>query len=69
MKEESLTIRISKRRKLKLQQYAVQQDKTITALIEQWVDSLPSQKRHGHIRLKPVCRFHPLALIGGVLSF
>jgi O-succinylbenzoate synthase len=40
LKSESLTIRISKRRKLKLQQYAAQKDKTITALIEEWIDLL-----------------------------
>jgi hypothetical protein len=40
MKDESLTIRMSKRRKLKLQHYAAQKDKTITALIDEWIDSL-----------------------------
>ncbi len=40
MKSESLTIRMSQRRKHKLLLYAAQKDKTITGLIEEWVDSL-----------------------------
>lgn len=40
MKKETLTIRLSERRKYKLSLCAVQKDKTITALIEEWIDSL-----------------------------
>ena len=40
MKEKVLTIRLSARRQHKLALYAVQQDKTITALIEEWIDRL-----------------------------
>ncbi|MEW6497247.1 MAG: hypothetical protein AB1589_32805 [Cyanobacteriota bacterium] len=40
MKEETLTIRISKQRKNKLQLYAAQKDKTVTALIDDWIDTL-----------------------------
>ncbi|MBD2609124.1 hypothetical protein H6G81_32560 [Scytonema hofmannii FACHB-248] len=44
MKSNSLTIRLSDRRKHKLMQYAAQQDKTITSLIDDWIDSLPEIK-------------------------
>ena len=39
-----LHIRISERRKNKLQLYAASKDKTITALIEDWIDSLASEE-------------------------
>lgn len=40
MKTKSLTIRLSERRRNKLYLYAAEKDKTITALIEGWIDSL-----------------------------
>jgi hypothetical protein len=40
MKNNTLTIRISSRRKNKLYLYATQKDRTITSLIEEWIDSL-----------------------------
>ena len=40
MKTKSLTIRLSERRRNKLYLYAAEKDKTITALIENWIDSL-----------------------------
>ena len=40
MKGKTLTIRLSERRRNKLYLYAAQKDKTITALIEDWIDSL-----------------------------
>jgi hypothetical protein len=40
MKTKSLTIRLSERRRNKLYLYTAQKDKTITALIEDWIDSL-----------------------------
>ncbi len=40
MKTKTLTIRLSERRRHKLYLYAAQKDKTITALIEDWIDSL-----------------------------
>ncbi|WP_166482323.1 hypothetical protein [Scytonema sp. UIC 10036] len=40
MKDNSLRIRLSTRRQNKLCVSAVQKDKTITALIEEWIDSL-----------------------------
>lgn len=40
MKNNSLQIRLSDRRKHKLMLYATQEDKTITALIEEWIDGL-----------------------------
>ena len=38
MKGKTLTIRLSERRRNKLYLYAAQKDKTITALIEDWID-------------------------------
>jgi hypothetical protein len=40
MKGKTLTILLSERRRNKLYLYAAQKDKTITALIEDWIDSL-----------------------------
>jgi len=45
MKTKSLTIRLSDRRKNKLYLYAAQKDKTITALIEDWIDSLKLEEK------------------------
>lgn len=45
MKNKSLTIRISERRRNKLYLYAAQKDKTITSLIEDWIDSLVLEKK------------------------
>ena len=44
MKESRLNLRISTRRLNKLRLYAVSEDKTITRIVEDWVDSLPTQK-------------------------
>jgi hypothetical protein len=44
MKNNSLQIRLSDRRKHKLMSYSAKQDKTITSLIEDWIDSLPDIK-------------------------
>jgi len=44
MNGKILTIRCSERRKNKLYLYADQKDKTITALIEEWIDSLALEK-------------------------
>ncbi len=40
MKSNSLQIRLSDKRKHKLMLYATQKDRTITSLIEEWIDSL-----------------------------
>lgn len=40
MKTKSITIRLSERRRHKLELYATQNDRTITSLIEEWIDSL-----------------------------
>ncbi len=40
MKTKSLTIRLSERRRYKLELYAAQNERTITSLLEQWIDSL-----------------------------
>lgn len=44
MKESRLSLRISLRRLNKLRLYAVDKDKTITQLVEDWIDSLPDTK-------------------------
>ncbi len=41
MKNNSLRIRLSDRRKYKLLEYAANEDRTVTSLIEEWIDSLP----------------------------
>jgi hypothetical protein len=40
MKTKTLTIRISDKRRNKLYLYAAQKERTITSLIEEWIDSL-----------------------------
>jgi hypothetical protein len=44
MKNKRLSLRISERRMLVLQTYAANKDKTITSLVEDWIDSLNSEK-------------------------
>jgi predicted transcriptional regulator len=44
MNNSSLQIRLSDRRKHKLMLYAAQKDRTITTLIEEWIDSLVLEK-------------------------
>jgi hypothetical protein len=44
MKNKDLHIRLSERRRNKLYLYAAQKDRTITALIEEWIDSLTLEK-------------------------
>lgn len=44
MKGKTLTIRLSERRRNKLYLYAAQKDRTITSLIEEWIDSLIVEK-------------------------
>lgn len=40
MKGKTLTIRLSERRRNKLYLYAAQKQRTITSMIEEWIDSL-----------------------------
>ncbi len=40
MKNSSLRIRLSDKRKHKLMLYAAQEDKTITGVIEEWIDNV-----------------------------
>lgn len=47
MKTETLTLRLSKRRKNKLYLYAAENDKTVTSLIEDWIDSLKLKENAG----------------------
>ncbi len=44
MKESRINLRISNRRMAKLRDYAVDKDKTLTQLIEEYIDSLPVVK-------------------------
>ncbi len=44
MKNKRLSLRISERRMLVLQTYAANKDKTITSVVEDWIDSLNSEK-------------------------
>ena len=41
MKNKALHLRISERRLNKLREYAASRDKTMTSIIEDWIDSLP----------------------------
>ena len=45
MKTKSLTIRRTQPRRNKLYLHAAQNDKTITALIEDWIDSLEFKEK------------------------
>ncbi|MDP8963919.1 MAG: hypothetical protein M3O33_08035 [Cyanobacteriota bacterium] len=42
MKDQNLHVRISERRMLKLKAYAKEKEKTVTQLIEDWIDRLPT---------------------------
>lgn len=42
MKDSRLSIRISTRRLNKLRQYAANKDKTVTQIVEDWIDRLPN---------------------------
>ncbi len=44
MKKKKLEVRLSDRRMHKLRLYAVSVDKTMTAIIEDFIDSLPETK-------------------------
>jgi hypothetical protein len=41
MKDSRLSVRMSTRRLNKLRQYAANKDKTVTQIIEDWIDRLP----------------------------
>ena len=43
MKTKTLQIRISEKRLNKLREYAASRDKTMTSLLEDWIDSLPEK--------------------------
>ena len=49
MKDKTVSVRLSERRKHKLFLYAAQREKTITALIEDWVDSLKLKENKDNI--------------------
>jgi hypothetical protein len=42
MKDKDLHIRLSQKRLEKLKAYAVLKDRSVTSLIEEWIDALPS---------------------------
>ena len=42
MKTTRLNVRMSERRLNKLRSYAVMKDKTVTQIVEDWVDRLPN---------------------------
>ncbi|MDJ0617828.1 MAG: hypothetical protein QNJ63_13980 [Calothrix sp. MO_192.B10] len=44
MKTGRLNLRISEKRLTKLKTYAIDKEKTITQLIEDWIDRLPNSK-------------------------
>jgi hypothetical protein len=45
MKTTRLNVRMSERRLNKLRSYAVMKDKTVTQIVEDWVDRLPNLER------------------------
>ncbi|MCC5664725.1 hypothetical protein LC653_12545 [Nostoc sp. CHAB 5784] len=42
MKDSRLSVRMSERRLNKLRSYALMKDKTVTQIVEDWVDRLPN---------------------------
>lgn len=44
MKTTRLNVRMSEKRLNKLRQYAANKDKTVTQVVEDWIDRLPSTK-------------------------
>jgi hypothetical protein len=53
MKNKRLSLRISERRMRVLQTYAAAKDKTITSLVEDWIDSLKSETVHSSLTNDP----------------
>jgi hypothetical protein len=47
MKERSIRVRLSQKRNDKLKAYAQSKEKTVTQLVEDWIDRLPSPKIDG----------------------
>ena len=44
MKTTRLNVRMSERRLNKLRQYAANKDKTVTQIVEDWIDRLPNKE-------------------------
>ncbi|MBG1265877.1 hypothetical protein F8S12_05305 [Nostoc sp. WHI] len=44
MKERSIRVRLSQKRNDKLKAYAISKEKTVTQLVEDWIDRLPSPR-------------------------
>lgn len=53
MKDSRLSLRMSSRRLNKLRSYAASKDKTVTQLVEDWIDRLPNTET-GHQRNVPI---------------
>ncbi|BAY43976.1 hypothetical protein SAMD00079811_15700 [Scytonema sp. HK-05] len=53
MKDSRLSLRISTRRLNKLRSYAASKDKTVTQIVEDWVDRLPNTEIGALIALSP----------------
>jgi hypothetical protein len=51
MKDKTVSVRLSERRKHKLYLYFLQREKTITSLIEDWVDSLKLKGNKDNIEI------------------
>jgi len=50
MKDKNLHIRLSQRRLEKLKAYAIEKDRSITSLIEEWIDALPMPEETANTR-------------------
>ena len=48
MKSTRLNVRMSERRLNKLRQYAANKDKTVTQIVEDWIDRLPNIEIGNH---------------------
>ena len=49
MKTTRLNVRMSQRRLNKLRQYAASKDKTVTQIVEDWIDRLPNIEIGNHV--------------------
>lgn len=56
MKTGRLNLRLSEKRVAKLKNYANYKDKTVTQLIEDWIDRLPAPSEGLEISVPPISR-------------
>ncbi len=59
MKTQNLHVRLSEKRMKKLKGYAQEKEKTITQLIEDWIDRLPVNKSIDWLRTSGESAVHP----------